>query len=367
MRWIFSTLLLIAVTALATNTPGEKTNRFSTVTHKDFHSVFNEKLQKILLEKKVARFELGLSKKGRSIEAWFFPGRSDRNALVIGGVHGSELSAIEVAHTLITQLSTGESPYYNVIVVPSLFPDNAETAKQFTKEIGSPLNIGRYSFVGAPDPNRQMPTPGRGLDEELQHDHAGRKQEPENVLLLQLVEVYKPHRIASLHAIRDVSCAGFFADPRTDEKGMALGFHTDSSLAISMAGFVEGHGGSVPGNKLAKHPSALYFKDPPAAIKGNFQKRNFDGSTIPGFKGRGVSLGTWASTAIKDSVHPSRDRDAIRIITIEFPGSRRPEDLAIPPQREYCKKQIHLFAAAIHHIFLQEYFIEKDDSLMGRL
>ena len=367
MRWIFSTLLLIALTALATGNPGKEPALESRGSRETIPTAFPEKLQKILMEKRVARFELGISKKGRPIDAWFFPGTSGKNALVIGGVHGSELSAIEVANALIAQLVAGNSLYYNVIIVPSLFPDNAETARQLKKEIGSPRNIGRYSFAGAPDPNRQMPTPGLGFDEELQHDHIGRKQEHENVLLLQLVEVYKPHRIASLHAIRDAAYAGFFADPRTDEKGLALGFDTDSSLAISMAAFVEENGGRVPGNQLDKHPSALYYKDPPPALKGNFQKRNFAGSTMAGYKGTGVSLGTWASTAVRDSINPSRNRDAMRIITIEFPGSRRPEDLAKPAQRAYCKKQVNLFAAAIRNIFLQEYFVEIDEAPMARL
>src|SRR6266498_4246731 len=90
----------------------------------------NAAIQKILKEKKAANFSLGKSKKRRSILAWYFPGTSEKNALVIGGVHGSELSAIEVAETLVQNLLTGEKIYYNVIIVPCLFPDNAATAKE---------------------------------------------------------------------------------------------------------------------------------------------------------------------------------------------------------------------------------------------
>src|SRR5262245_37308658 len=32
----------------------------------------------------------GYSKQGRPIEAFYFPGQSDKRAMVIGGVHGSE-------------------------------------------------------------------------------------------------------------------------------------------------------------------------------------------------------------------------------------------------------------------------------------
>ena len=50
--------------------------------------------------------------------------RRDRRALVIAGVHGTERQGMEVARRLISDLST-QQPRYTVIVVPSLFPDNA--------------------------------------------------------------------------------------------------------------------------------------------------------------------------------------------------------------------------------------------------
>lgn len=358
MRWILSTILLITITALATGEPAYITARNPV---NDFMKwrLLNEKLQRVLLERKAVQFELGRSKEGRAVEAWFFPGRSNKNALVIGGVHGSELSSIEVAYTLVDQLAKGDSIYYNVIIVPSLFPDNAAIARSRKKEIGSPRNIGRYSFTGAPDPNRQMPSPGSALDETGKSDHAGRKLEDENLLLLQLIEVYRPQRIASVHAIRDKNYSGFFADPRTDERGIALGYDTDSSLAVMMAGYVYQLGGPVPGNQLTRRPTALYYKDPSPAPKGNFQPRNFTGSPMPGYKSAGVSLGTWASTAIRDTLEPSRSREAIRIITIEFPGSKRPGDYGNMAQREQCSKQVKRFADAIRLVFLQEYFVEE--------
>ena len=80
---------------------------------------------------------------------------------------------------------------------------------------------------------------------------------------------------------------------------------------------------------------------------------------MPGYKGSGISLGTWGATAVKDSINPSQDRDAIRIITIEFPGSKRPKDYSHPAQQHYCNKQVDLFAASILNVFLKENFIEK--------
>ena len=73
------------------------------VNKKDELNFDGEVLEKILQQRKTARFLLGRSKKRQSIEAWYFPGTSDKKALVIGGVHGSELSGIEVAETLASQ------------------------------------------------------------------------------------------------------------------------------------------------------------------------------------------------------------------------------------------------------------------------
>lgn len=361
MKWLLPILLLCALTALASGKQQDEDVHdysFSVLPVEFATSSSPDELKQILFEKKATRFTIGQSKNGTAIEAYFFPGRSAYNALVIGGVHGSELSSVEVTNTLVQQLSRGDSIFYNVIVIPCLFPDNAARAKEFTREIGTLKNIGRYSFSGAPDPNRQMPAPGTPLDKVEYLDHAGRKIEIENVLLLQLINEFKPHRIASVHAIHNKQYSGFFADPRTDEQSIALGYEMDSLLALSMANHVEILGGSSPGNFIYKKPATLYYKDPLPVSKGNFQKRNFIGSLTVGQSDGGVSLGTWASTAVKDTTDPVNNRDAIRIITIEFPGNKRPQDYSSYKQQQYCRQQVSRFAAAIHNIFLQEFFIE---------
>ena len=315
-------------------------------------------LEKILTGGKPARFIMGKSKKGRDLDAYFFPGWGNKNALVIGGMHGSELSSIEVANALLGQLTKGDSIFYNVIIIPSLFPDNAETAKQHAALIGSPDNKGRYSYPGAVDPNRQMPTPGKPYDELKYLDHAGRKIETENALLLELIEQFRPQRIVNLHAIRNTACAGVFADPRADQNGIALGYESDSSLAVSIAKKIHEQGGHVPGNGLTKKPTALYYKDPTAAPAGMPQKRNYSGSPMPGHRGGGISLGTWASTTVFDEKDPSRNRNAIRILTVEFPGSKRPVDHKKELQAFYTN-QVQVYAAALKTIFLGNYFVEE--------
>ena len=66
----------------------------STTKNESEELIFNrDALKKILEEGKTTRFLLGQTKEMRTIEAWFFPGSSEKNALVIGGVHGTELSS----------------------------------------------------------------------------------------------------------------------------------------------------------------------------------------------------------------------------------------------------------------------------------
>jgi hypothetical protein len=304
-------------------------------------------------ENNIIQGALGFSNKGRLINAYYFPGITTKRAMVIGGVHGSELSAIEVADELIAQLKQGIKPYYSVIVIPCLFPDNAATAINNADLIGTVNNIGRYSCDTAIDPNRQMPTPGKNFDANNPTDHFERAIEYENRLLLELITQYRPERLVNLHAIRNTSLAGIYADPRADHNGYALGFEEDSSLAISMAKYISSHGGYVPGNRLHDHPTALYYSDPVPAPKGVFQKRKIAGSSLCGHRGDGISLGSWGSTAIEDTEHPENNRDAIHLITAEFPGSKRPLDYSIKTEREYIEMEVELYASSIVHIFLQ--------------
>ena len=316
----------------------------------------------VIERQEAARIVLGQSAAGRSIDAWYFPGSSEQRALVIGGVHGSELSAIEVAGALLDTLLLGGKPYYSVVIIPTLFPDNAATAMNDPAQMGSVLNIGRYSYASAVDPNRQMPTPGKAFDEDRGIDHVGRTIERENQLLLQLIHLFRPARIASLHAIRNTGYGGIYADPRTDAKGIALGYETDSSLAVEMAMMVEGLGGNVRGNNLATRPNALYYKDPKPVAKGQWQRRNMVGSSIAAHRGAGVSMGTWGTTAIMDDVDPSRSRPAMRVLTLEFPGAKRPRDQSSSEERSRAALQLRAFTAALYHIFLGPYFLETKDS-----
>ena len=313
----------------------------------------------LLQTKQAAGIQLGLTRQGRRVNAWYFPGTSDKKALVIGGMHGSELSSIEVAQALVEELlMQEEKPYYSVIVIPSLFPDNAATAMKVPEQAGSVLNIGRYTHDNAVDPNRQMPSPGKDFDDEQMTDHLHRSIEKENQLLLQLIRLYKPDRVANVHAIRNTSYGGIYADPRTDEKGIALGYATDSSLAVDMAIAVAQRHGNVAGNRLDKRPTALYYKDPVPAPKGFLQKRNTVGSALKAHRGSGISMGTWGTTAVKDDTDSSRNRNAMRVITIEVPGAKRSFDYKNPQQQRIFRQQVLAFMHSIHEVFLGEKHVE---------
>lgn len=325
--------------------------------HRSSYSL--DQLDLVISENRNTEFLLGHSKQGRKIHAYYIPGKSPLRALVIGGVHGSELSSVEVAYQLLDQLLAGEQAYYSVMIVPSLFPDNAVKALKDPSQIGGLGNIGRYSHTHAVDPNRQMPTPGKAFGKDGL-DHVGRKIEAENRLLLQLITDFKPLRVANIHAIRDPNYGGVYADPRTDNKGIALGYETDSKLALDIARYIADHGGNVAGNKLAKSPTALYYKDPEPVPAGAFQRRNMTGSVLNAKRGSGVSLGTWGSTAIEGESDPSKNRDAMRILTIEYPGYKRPMDYPVRSQQLFQQEQVRLYATAIETYFLGMYYTETE-------
>ncbi len=307
-----------------------------------------------------ATLHLGKTAQGKDINAYYFKGVSSLNALVMAGIHGSELSSIEVAEQLIDSLSVGPLPFYNVIIIPNLFPDNAATALDRPAEMGSHLNIGRYSWTGATDPNRQMPSPGRPFDPSAPLDHIGREIENENKFLLTLIQQFRPVRIASLHAIRNTAYGGIYADPRTDEKSIALGYESDSALAVTMASAARRYGSNVEGNRLGSKPNALYYKDPKPAPAGKWQKRNMSQPGARITPGSGVSMGTWGTTAVRVS-DTVLCRPAMRVITMEFPGAKRPVDYTKPQDQLKCQQQVTGYVAAIRDVFLAGFHEESDD------
>jgi predicted deacylase len=149
---------------------------------------------------RVAAGQLGTSAKKRPIEVFYFPGRTARRALVIAGVHGSERQGIEVANLLKADLLK-TPPAFSVILVPSLFPDNAATGPFGIREGGTPTN-------------RDFPTPDKDFAASGGVDAKGRKILVENEMLMHLMEHFRPERVISLHGTQAPGQAGVFYDPR---------------------------------------------------------------------------------------------------------------------------------------------------------
>ena len=252
---------------------------------------------------------------GRSVDAFFFPGTSDERALVIAGVHGSEQGGIEVAQMLIQTLQNALlRPYYTVIVVPTLFPDNAATR---TREHATPTN-------------RNFPNPGQGLDaatpagstQPMDAGTPARAVLPENVALMRLIERFRPSRIASVHGSTTRDAAGIFSDAHTVSAGAraraadpaaaaalqaAASARTagDQALALAMAGDMarRGFGRGVQGNHLGGTPTTGWS------------------GAIPG----GTSLGGWGPQDVTEG--RTTDRPSMSVITVEVATNTRSTDL----------------------------------------
>jgi uncharacterized protein DUF4157 len=286
-----------------------------------------------------------------SVKAYFFPGTSQDRALVIGGVHGSEQSGIEVVEALKKLLENPSlpKPYFNTILVPVLFPDNYAYDQQYRAahpklkgtDLG-PQKGGRYSRLGTKpedlrEPNRNYPTPGTSMETALKEDAAvgGRQTTippptgttkvkqpllPETKMLLSLIQKFRPSRIASVHAHRPSTtqgdAPGIFVDPRKDDPKTPVNEEkADDALAKKMLDDAKKRGlkGSNPKDDVhyaASHPV-------------------------------GASLGDWAPVPIDEGVSgvadQPGDRPGMSIITVEVEGySPASEDPAMA-----SKIQIH--------------------------
>jgi hypothetical protein len=109
----------------------------------------------------------GLVSKPMPVQAFFFPGKTNERALVIGGVHGSELAGTEVANLLVQQLSDrirkGDPPYFTAVVVPELFPESAALARKHPSTKKEDSNVGREIGSGKDEihPARDFPKRAR--------------------------------------------------------------------------------------------------------------------------------------------------------------------------------------------------------------
>jgi len=207
------------------------------------------------------------------VNVYFFPGRSGRRAMVVGGVHGTEHQGVAVVEQLRAQLAAGSAagnpPFFSTVLVPMLIErsdQSAVTDSQHRVQDGTRrVTDGRRNVCGpgssgvpdashdavgercsdgthAVEPNRTFPgvaNPGNGAGgwggqsyQDARRDglkYQGAPNSPltqppaqrmiaETRALIALIERFQPERIASVHAHsvpgNRGDGPGIFVDPR---------------------------------------------------------------------------------------------------------------------------------------------------------
>jgi hypothetical protein len=148
-----------------------------------------------------------------------FFGTSPQFVVIVGGMHGTEQSGIEVARWIGVKLANRARPTrLGAIVIPDLFPDRDTKARtdEWNKGVvpdkWREFNDGGKTYY----PNRQFPPPGNpfsflGTNKRLKDDQ-GREIEvkgvkpvvvrPEVEYLIRVIETIQPVRIVSVHGKR---------------------------------------------------------------------------------------------------------------------------------------------------------------------
>ena len=322
---------------------------------------------------KISQF-LPDSDDGVPVRAILVPGRTDHRALIVSGIHGDEIAGVEVVERLRILLkersALGNPPFFTTILIPVLIKRTRLTEERYVPGgLGlvedTEHNSRQLKLVQQPiEPNLNFPPPGedydiarrRGAggprDAELVvrlRGPSGKVQErsprgpltsirmlPETRFLLQLIERFRPERLAAVHAHSRVSVChpcedgqemncggegpGIFVDPRGIDPLSGSIFRpgewkADKLLTYRMVQKALRHlertplpttaSGDTPfppfaGNQSCPRTTMLYFS--PRHSEGN-------------------SLGDWAPV-------PTSTRPGITTVTIELPKYRREESRA---------------------------------------
>ena len=155
------------------------------------------------------------------VKLFFFRGKTSERALVLAGTHGSEQQGIEVTNFLLEHIKKNQ-PHFSVIIVPSLFPDNAAHKLREERSQGNKAceKITGRKFKTAdlkPNTNRNFPEAGTTVDEAknvagISVDKNGEPILPENIALMRLIERFRPSRIISIHGTKSRKSGGVFSD-----------------------------------------------------------------------------------------------------------------------------------------------------------
>ncbi len=275
----------------------------------------------------------------RIVQAYYFRGTSDRRALIIGGVHGSEPGGVEAVRDLLSILRTanGPMPFYSVIVVPELFSTNVDSERRASAGTVRAIISGRAGRVSAPDPNSQFPTtgsdPGSNPTLGCVVDSQQRCIEPENLVLIDLINRFQPERVASVHGhtVENNTAAmlvnggpGITVVPRPGHE------KEDQALALSMAQEAQRLGVRIPGNFLGTSNQTTRY--PRTAVHMS----------------TGVSLGRWGS-------HVTPTRPAMNMILIETYGNTTSSSSSLnSAQRAARRTELMNLAQVLRNVFLAD-------------
>ncbi len=135
----------------------------------------------------------GKSVEGREVFVKTY-GEGTETVLIIGGFHGNELSGVELALAFAEYLAQeGEVPAgVRVVIVPVLNPDALVRQQR--------MNVNNV------DINRNFPTANWTSEVKVERYNPGKEpaSEPETRIAMDLVEMYKPARIISIHTPLEV-------------------------------------------------------------------------------------------------------------------------------------------------------------------
>jgi hypothetical protein len=287
------------------------------------------------------------------IQVYFFPGRSGRRAMVVGGVHGTEHQGVEVVERLRAQLEAdsraGNPPFFSTVLVPTLI-QRSDTAGR--RNVCGPNSSGvpdtTPDVAGQPcadgsravEPNRTFPgiaNPG-GWEGQSYQDarrdgllHQARPEEEPKVpparrmiaetrALIALIEHFQPERLASIHAHSVPGGRGdgpgIFVDPRggvtnprdpTHSEAATPEGREDDRLAQEMLTRAESDVAGAARPDGSTNPFAAGPLRGVAPLRGNQAGRGGDTVHYEASHPRGTSLGDWA---------PSR---GITTVTVEVP------------------------------------------------
>ncbi len=152
----------------------------------------------------------GPTAKKKPIKVFLIKGKSSKKAMVIAGVHGSEVQGIEVAQRLVNDLQANQ-PHYTTVIVPTLFPHNADARKR----------------EGRNPTNRDFPAGGTSDLKQVKLE--------ENKLLIQLMDKFNPARIISVHGTWRANAAGVFSDPTYISKQRDIEIRQQSAIIAGLA------------------------------------------------------------------------------------------------------------------------------------